>query len=515
MDDPNQNPHGAWDAMVAAAVLGTDRAGQISAAPGDLAFATRDGGKSDALLLSAAAALNAYLRAGAAPVSLADPAPATTSPPAGRLPGLAAAHQLVLILRERRDALLAEWCDLARRGGYAIPPQVLPSLLTRAQQEPKLRPLIEPILGPRGQWLAEQNPAWRGLFVESAADADSLWQTATLAQRQQLLRGLATSDRAKARSLIESTWDQDSPDDRAKFLAILVAAPAAEDEPLLERALDDKRKAVRDEAAVGLARLIGSAFAARMRERLAPLVSFNAGGKSGKGRKSSPLEITLPPEPDAAAKRDGLLAKARDGMGPQAAVLADVVAATPLGFWRQFSAPPPTWIEAAVAGEFAHPLLDGLQRAAVRQGDADWAEALARAALASSRSKKPLEQLIPIQQLLSILPPHRAEGIVLDALADKADKTGAAIGLLEFLRFPWGEALSRAALAWVRGRKLENDYGVRYWLNQSAGLRIHPSLASEASGDWPDDLPPATRQAIDQFLLTLQFRNDMHKELKP
>ena len=514
MDDATNDPHRPWDEMVAAAVLGTGRTGHLPAIAGDLAFATAAAPSPDLDLLRGAAALSVFSRAVFTATAAAE-APSTAARcEVGKVPGPAAAHHLSTALGDSREALLVEWCALAREGGYVIPPQLLPAMLRRAERDAKLRPLIEPILGPRGLWLAEQNADWRGLFAGDSADADTLWQNGTAAQRLQLLRSLASADRARARSLIESTWDQDDPENRAKFLKVFADASAVEDEPLLERALDDKRKAVRDEGVEGLARLERSAFSKRMRERLAPLISFNPGAKPAKGKKSSPLEITLPPEPDAAGKRDGLVAKARNGVGPQAAVLSDLIAATPLAFWQQFQVPPPALIDAAVAGEYAVPLLDGWQRAAVRQRDADWAEALLRAALAS-KPKERLDQFLPVQHLIPVLPPHRAEGVILDLLGDKDDKTGGAMALFEYLQFPWSESFSRAALAWMRGRKLENDYGVRYWLNQSAGLRIHPSLVGEAASGWPDNLQPAARQAIDQFLVTLQFRSDMHKELKP
>src|SRR5439155_3057610 len=91
------------------------------------------------------------------------------------------------------------------------------------------------------------------------------------------------------------------------------------DEPLLERALDDKRKPVRDAAAKLLARLPSSAFAHRMITRVAALVSYQPASKGLLRKKASALTVTLPSgEPDAAAKRDGLVGKARDGMGAAA-----------------------------------------------------------------------------------------------------------------------------------------------------------------------------------------------------
>src|SRR5207249_3260798 len=116
-----------------------------------------------------------------------------------------------------------------------------------------------------------QNPDWSGLFVTSVENADETWQTGTPQQRKLLLAVLRSSDPDKARELVESTWAEDSPEDRTAFLEAFAAGLAPADEPLLEKALDDKRKPVRDAAAQLLARLATSQLAHRMSTRLAAL----------------------------------------------------------------------------------------------------------------------------------------------------------------------------------------------------------------------------------------------------
>src|SRR5947208_16959462 len=101
--------------------------------------------------------------------------------------------------------------------------------------------------------------------------------------------------------------------------------------------LDDKRKPIRDAAVELLTRLPASQFGHRMITRLSAAVAYTPASRSLLRKKASALTVTLPKEPDAAAKRDGLTAKARDGLGAAAAMLEEIVAATPLSMWQQLA----------------------------------------------------------------------------------------------------------------------------------------------------------------------------------
>jgi hypothetical protein len=501
MDDL-ANPRELWQAMVATAVLGTDRGGK----PATLPRAIADVAAAGADFLAQSAAVGVYLRAGLAPPRDQSPLDAETSTP----PAFKAAEQLRTILTENRSPLLVEWCEVARRHGRLVPFALLPEMFRRAQRDRALRPLLQPILGPRGQWLAGQNPQWRDLFA-AVDNPDDVWQTGTPEQRKLLLAVLRGSDPDKARQLVESTWAEDSPEDRTAFLETFATGLSPADEPLLEKALDDKRKPVRDAATKLLARLPTSQLAHRMATRLAALVEYRPASKGLLRKKSSALSVTLPGEPDAAGKRDGLLAKARDGMGAQAALLSDIVAAATLSLWDQLSPNPDELIEAALAGEYAEALIGGWRTAAARQKSAAWAEALLRAVL-TLKPQKQVELLPPdqIPPLIAAIPPQRAEALAIERLAARHHR---AMEMLQACEFAWSQELSRAALVFARDANLQADYVLRHWLSAAAGLRMHPSLAAEAAKDWPQEMPPASCAAVDQFVMTLQFRHDMHKEL--
>ena len=100
-----------------------------------------------------------------------------------------------------------------------------------------------------------------------------------------------------------------------------------DDEPFLERRLDDRARSVREDAAELLDRLPGSARAARMADRLRPLLTTH-------GTLRKHLEVELPDDPDAAAVRDGLVDPG-PGVSKRACWLEQIVAGAPLEVWTE------------------------------------------------------------------------------------------------------------------------------------------------------------------------------------
>jgi hypothetical protein len=507
------DPRAAWEATVATAVLGTSRAAGVPPLPSPLDELPAADQAPEAALVRSAAISAVYLRAGTPAAEVAEPQTIAAEETA-RMPSARAAAGLRELLdgASRAAPLLEEWCTLAAGGGYVAPPILLPELLRRAERDRGLRALLTRILGSRGRWLLEQNLEWQAIFVPPQSDAGSTWETGSLAQRLSLLVELRRQQPAAARALVEATWEQDAPDDRAKFLEALLSGLTLEDEPLLERALDDKRKSVRDAAIEALSRLPEAGFSRRMAARLEPLISYEPPARKLLCTKEAALNVTLPAELDAAARRDGLTARARGGLGAQAAVLADILAATPLSFWRRFGAAPMELLEAALATDYAQALIEGWQRAAMQQLEAGWAGALLRRIAANPGPMRKLG-VEPHLRLASVLPAEEAEALAIEAM--NRWPTEAVPSVLDQCGVGWSPALSRAVLGWLRASKLHSEYTLRHWLVQSAASRLDPSLADEAAEGWPQDWPPAAQQAVHEFAMTLRFREDFHKELAP
>src|SRR5690606_6998581 len=129
-----------------------------------------------------------------------------------------------------------------------------------------------------------------------AIPAESEWATSTREERHKLLTHLRGTHPARARELVESTWSQENADERQWQLNALMQGLGAEDEPLLERALDDRGKLVRRTAATLLTRIPQSRLVQRMRERVGALMA-HVGNK---------IDVMLPTAVTPEMLRDGV-----------------------------------------------------------------------------------------------------------------------------------------------------------------------------------------------------------------
>ncbi|MBX6752159.1 MAG: SWIM zinc finger family protein, partial [Micromonosporaceae bacterium] len=98
--------------------------------------------------------------------------------------------------------------------------------------------------------------------VEETADP-SAWETGSPAQRRGYLATLRRQDPAAARARLTDGWATLAATERADLLQTLAIGLGPDDEPLLQSALDDRRKEVRVVAADLLTVLPGSAYQER------------------------------------------------------------------------------------------------------------------------------------------------------------------------------------------------------------------------------------------------------------
>lgn len=144
-----------WAALVATAVLGTDRKPLPEPEVGWDAWASSD--DAAVALLDRAAAVVTAQRAGvrpAPPVPLAPVAPADDRP---RCPP-AAARRLERMLRGEHDGLLPEWFARCAERGVQLPWASLPLLLLRGRRQPELDLVVRALAGERARWLADAVP---------------------------------------------------------------------------------------------------------------------------------------------------------------------------------------------------------------------------------------------------------------------------------------------------------------------------------------------------------------------
>ncbi|MGB3444439.1 MAG: DUF5691 domain-containing protein [Actinophytocola sp.] len=440
-----------WDELLGAALVGTSRRGftldrlDIPGA-GDV---TADG--AEAQLLAAAALAAGYRRAGWIPPVWRG----TTAPPAApddRPECTPAAAQLLELLLNHTirieggpNLIVLHWLTAARNAGQRPPHPMVVDLLRFGTANAAARGVVRAVLGPRGAWLARYNQAWRWAATIPPEDVVERFATATRADRLALLADLRATEPDFARTLVEDTWDDEQAATRAGLLDTFHIGLSGNDEPLLERALDDRAASVRAAAAAMLDRLPGSARAARMAERAAGLITITRGG----------LSVELPEEPDAAARRDGVTDHREPGFGRAASWLIQILAGTPLTTW-----------DTALVDKADQEILIGWTKAALRQRNQDWLAALARHQ--------------PGPELIGALTP----GVATEILTDQKKLDARFGGLLAAARGPWPAEFSAALINRLRAQNAENV------------LQLAASALAE-------HLSPAALAAVEGWLLTL------------
>ncbi|MFC9928487.1 DUF5691 domain-containing protein [Streptomyces sp. NPDC127190] len=527
------SPAPAWDDLVTAALLGTDRRPAARGAAGRPA---------PVALLDEAALATVRRRAGLRPGRAArrperapeDPRPALPAP---------AERRLVTLLADRSGGasggrrgsspdlteLLPQWLATANAQGYAAPPQTLPALLDAARGRTDLRPAALAFAGPRALWLARLNPDWRfalraapggGMSLPGPEDDEGtrrLWQEGLFAERVALLGALRARTPAHARELLASTWATERAEDRLMFLDSLRLNLSAADEPFLEQALADRSRNVRATAAELLSALPGSALAARMAVRATACVAVDRTGDA------PVLVVEAPHECDAGMERDGVVAKPPTGRGERSWWLGQLVEAAPLGIW-------PGRLGGRTAEQIvALPVADGWQgelhaawcRAAVRQRDAEWSRALLGSPSAPEAGGPGAVSLAERAKLLAALEPaERAEWvagfIAVHGLSE-------AFQLLGVCAVPWAGPLGRAV---VDALNIARDAGSYPWsFSGVMGLAercLDPAEAGRlqallAIPDEREDAAPGAggywAEAFQRLVTTLRLRSAMTEEL--
>lgn len=478
-----------WRRLGSAALVGTARRAAPSVADlelgGQAALAPRAGARPEEAALDAAALGGALRRAGR--LASVDGVDVPAAPPE-RLPEAPPrARQLLALLLDQpptdpagTDQLLLHWCATCRAAGYRVPHRLLPAVLDRASSV-ELRGQVSAVVGERGRWLAERAPAWAWLGESSrlqaalddveqafagstrspAADPVTVdprrWALQSTDARASELRRLRHADPAAGRELLGTTWARDSARDRRALLETLTVDLGPEDEDVLEAALDDRAASVRELAAELLDGLPGSRRAARMAGRLRPLIA-----EAGVLRRH--LELRLPDDPDAAARRDGL-GTPPPGRSARGWWLERIVAGAPFEAWGASAV-------GVVPRLKSQEALAGLRRAAAVRRAPDWARALLDLDAGLSHASTPA--------LLATLPADEREARVLDALRRAAPSSFPV--LLRNLPPAWSPRLSAAVVDRLAGLETEQ-----------VGAALDALMPRMTRGLHPDAVPALAR----------------------
>lgn len=506
------------ESLTAIAVLGTARQGDAALPSGGEvgAFcAALSTDSAEGRLLSAAGVLATAALAGARPAAATGVVEAEAVAPQ-RTRGVQAAAQLRRVLASGYWPLLADWSRTTQQHGCHAPEEMLPALLTalRARlHEPAVASVLA-VLGPRGRWLAGQNPSWALLL----ADFDAVvagWEVATGVERSRLFAILRRLDAARARDALESVLPAEDAEMRAALVAALRVGLTDADEPLLEATLDDGSKVVRREAAELLARLPTSRRGVRMAERARDLVQVTQ--RRGLLRTTrTTVSITLP-ESSKELTRDGIEDKKLDDLGNRAWMLAQLVAAAPLSTWQtEAELDPVAWLAACRNDEWYVALRLGWTIAAARQANAEWAAALLEDLLAEAPGTALGTYSDWLPTLVTALPPETREKLLRKPLAAAADGlTRAPLwDALLACEHAWSADFSRRVLTALAGyvAALASSWDARLRPECAAALAVRADLptAAEVVGGMTAAGPyaSATQRWVDELAGLVQLRRE-------
>jgi hypothetical protein len=514
--------------IVTAALVGTARSRATSTATGTpidpLTAALPEGDLERALLLRAGA-WAIYRQAGQVAEQAAivvAPHPPETLPACS--PGVAALVES--LFDGEHDELLPEALDRLRQAGLRLPNLLLPAALRRTDADERAKLL--PVLGERGRWLARLNPRWSWAAEAIAEDAlpenaETLWQEGTRAQRVELLRRLRAVDPAKAREWLDGVWKQEKADARVDLLATFEVGLGAEDEPLLERALDDRGERVRSIAASLLSRIPESALATHMRERGEAILVY-ANGK---------LDARPPSAVDKDWNRDGLPEKPPSTIGERTWWMIQVLIRVPPSHWeRHFAASPEALIAAIGGSKWRIQIVESWTDAAERFGESERAWVVPLWRFWRAATEKEIKQARGsreglCEQIAPRLPPEELEAWALALIADPAAKNEPDLDeALAMLPTPWSDAVGQAfvagLLAFAASLTPTSKTG-EPWEDalDTAARALPPSCFAAALEPIPlTDAPEGKRQsltylrnAIESFVETIRLRARIREEI--
>ncbi|MFD4367817.1 DUF5691 domain-containing protein [Rhodococcus sp. NPDC058521] len=332
-------------------------------------------------------------------------------------------------LIETRSWALPEWFDAAESGGFRAPAHAVAGLLELAAETPAHRENLIRLTGEYGQQLTASEPALSTLRRPSRFDPRP-WIHGSQLERFQWLTNARTMDPESAVREIERTWARESGGTRAALLSVLETAPVPADEDLLECALDDTRKDVRERAVQILRRLPTSAYAERMAHRARRW--FHVEDKPLRTR----LVVRLPGSLDRSARRDGFEDVHFKNKAIRGWWLRTVVTAAPLSVWEEMVGSAREALDIPIESRWHAAMSESWRAATTTQQNARWAEAfLSRD---GRRVDRRIAALVPAPTLTDYICSGKADSYLLGV-------TGSA--LLDGLSHPWPTPVARRVVA--------------------------------------------------------------------
>ncbi len=420
-----------------------------------------------------------------------------------------AVHLLHLMLSGPHADVLPEYLELLKKAKKTLPTAEIPAMMLR-----KGLPLIwqnfQPMLGEEGRWLLRQHPEWSKLLEDPTTYN---WQTGSRQQRLKMLEYWRNTSPKFALELVQSTWETENATDKAAFLAMLRIGLSHDDEVFLEPALDDKRKEVRQVAAVLLAKIDGSALSQRMVQRAQRFFSL----------KNEKLAVQVGEEPDEAALRDGISKLQLDWAGgAKAAQLGQVVSlVNPVRWEAFFQKTPAEVLQLFASTDWQQTLRQAIINATVFHDSATWASTIAEQLITDSSSQ--FATFNNLDDLLELVPreaAHRFAQQKIPLESELPNQQSVLLSLMKKSEAIWPNELSLLVINQFR-KDIFKDYRqiwqlqhLQDWL-KLLGLRCDPALFDQLQTGWSSDAVQWRywEKPVEDMLARVLFRREVWAEI--
>ncbi|MEM6344137.1 MAG: DUF5691 domain-containing protein [Bacteroidota bacterium] len=395
------------------------------------------------------------------------PDSASTPAPDDHLIGLnrKSATALAKLIGQSNEDGIFELLALCQVHHRRISASLLPLFFDWAMRASISSEQVLSLVGERGKWLAGLHPDWQALLPL----ADSAWLEGNLNEQCIWLSQKRKTAPAEARDLLLSRLAQQAnAKAQAQLISCLHIGLSQADETVLQEAYHHKRKEVRQNAALLLARLPNSEFVQNLIDFSAELWDYQQG-----------FQIHLSDENVAVLKAFelGKIPLAQLQLGEKNRLLAQLMSVIPLSHWEEKLAMVPALLLNTIAdNENADWLLSSWLMAAASQGRKDWALAMMDYLFSAAKEDSPelivnwLHQLpdgyLPV--LANLIIDQEWESLLKRHLQNLSDESSLGFWI-RFIKLSKRELPSNIALAF--GQRLvkiiARQYHPSFWLRQS------------------------------------------------
>ena len=502
-----------WDQLVKIALLGTERSTLDSKLEKTLTEAGIDTQQENTkILLEALAYYSTVEKAGWQPPKWKGKSVSKSNSQQEQTCSIKSAQHLQTIFK-KYPKLLPEFVTHLKANNKSLPYDALPSLFNRCLKEEALWMELQPVIGERGKWLLPLNKEWNSLLLDVEV---SKWKTGTKAERLALLKQIRQQDATKGLSLLQSTWEKDSVQEKARLLEVLKRGLSSSDEAFLEQNLNASRKEIRQTAAQLLSQIPNSQYLERIQSYLEELIAFD--------KKKDTVLLSLPELTNPALIRDGLSVKKKNATTKdKLKVLVKMIQVTPPTFWeKHLSESPATIIKLFAQSEPSLTLVNALVEATALHRTPEWINILLEVWLVHY-FEIGWDQL-NMQPLLKVVPNDFYDTFLIKKLkASKSlpEEDHPLIQLLVLDGQMWSQKLTFVFLEqlseWIRQNASLSWLGQSYrkLLKERAAYAIDPTLHPKISAFWRIEQNNWAGWASDiqRFLNILSFRREMILEL--